>query len=715
MKTIYVTSDPAEAEMIRVVLRDAGIESTLGNTGAAFLAVGMPTPAAPLTISVEDAWEAQARGVVEGYFRRKSATSVPAPTVELECPRGHKLEFPEGTPDAEIECPWCGWKEGAPPATPGARAGKKRIVLIVLGLGLLAGVVVLGRWGFRPGPGSEDRAGAWYKALEQRAARIPSAEPPALDLEQLCGSLRKDLGDEAEALVPPFPEGLRFEELAKANLAKWAELHPDMALSVGFAESPRLTRYGPSTTKAIALLNALTLRELRRNPPSPPSLDSLLFEIMVESEVMAYELFGPQLCDPTAGLSGLLSSFALLDSTEPAAAEDLSLLGERVRQVPEVVAHVRRELTRPPRILIETALEDLSDAKAFVAAFDDRTGGRWRAECASAGNALEGYRSFLEAELPRAGPVQQRDPRWIRYLVSRFEGFGSHPRDVVRALKAEADACVAHSRHWSGRAASTTTELPELTFREYFGLWAEDLAWARAFARESGFPSASADDPPRLALTPAYFRRWQSQPGYLAAVYLGKPRGSSFWVTPWDGAEGERRPVSRTWMKMNSVYAAYPGSRLQEQVMRERSSVLQRLYGSNALTHGWPAYCERLACEALGPSDPAAAAWWYHAQAGRAWFGIMETCLGSGVLSEDEAISFLRTCQDYDATSARRWVADVARYTFITVSSVMGESGIRRLRSSLEAKPGFDPLRFHRRLLELGRTPLHLVRREMEK
>lgn len=60
MKRVYATTDPIEAEVLRALLRDAGVESMLENRGSADFAIGMSTSAVPLGtgVSDEDAQEA---------------------------------------------------------------------------------------------------------------------------------------------------------------------------------------------------------------------------------------------------------------------------------------------------------------------------------------------------------------------------------------------------------------------------------------------------------------------------------------------------------------------------------------------------------------------------------------------------------------------------------------------------------------------------------
>jgi len=52
VKRLYATTDLTEAELLRALLRDQGIESSLDNSAGAALAVGLPTAAVPIGINV---------------------------------------------------------------------------------------------------------------------------------------------------------------------------------------------------------------------------------------------------------------------------------------------------------------------------------------------------------------------------------------------------------------------------------------------------------------------------------------------------------------------------------------------------------------------------------------------------------------------------------------------------------------------------------------
>lgn len=70
MKRLYATTDPAEAEILRALLRDAGIESALDNEHGAVFAIGLPTSISPIGINVSDEDAAAASEILAAHFAK---------------------------------------------------------------------------------------------------------------------------------------------------------------------------------------------------------------------------------------------------------------------------------------------------------------------------------------------------------------------------------------------------------------------------------------------------------------------------------------------------------------------------------------------------------------------------------------------------------------------------------------------------------------------
>ena len=70
MKRLYATTDPTEAKILRALLRDAGIETTIDNEGGADYIGGLPISAVPLGINVGEEDAAAAAEILAAHFEK---------------------------------------------------------------------------------------------------------------------------------------------------------------------------------------------------------------------------------------------------------------------------------------------------------------------------------------------------------------------------------------------------------------------------------------------------------------------------------------------------------------------------------------------------------------------------------------------------------------------------------------------------------------------
>ncbi len=79
MKAVYSTGDPAEAATLLAILRTRGIECFLENEGGAMYAMGIPSPAIPLVLSVPDGDADRAVALIKETRKSPEAQARPAP------------------------------------------------------------------------------------------------------------------------------------------------------------------------------------------------------------------------------------------------------------------------------------------------------------------------------------------------------------------------------------------------------------------------------------------------------------------------------------------------------------------------------------------------------------------------------------------------------------------------------------------------------------
>lgn len=114
VRKVFSTTNPAEAELVRVALRRHGIESILENEGGALYAIGMSTSIVPLEVTVAEKDADAALAVLRKEAGRKEPVELPATLLEVPCACGKTLEIPPELEGRTLDCPWCGRPAGGP-------------------------------------------------------------------------------------------------------------------------------------------------------------------------------------------------------------------------------------------------------------------------------------------------------------------------------------------------------------------------------------------------------------------------------------------------------------------------------------------------------------------------------------------------------------------------------------------------------------------------
>ena len=105
---VWSCAHPAEAELLRVELRRAGIESVLENVGGA--ALGMGSASVPFGIAVAEDHARRALDIIQAE-RNRAPYEVyipPVAMIRFPCGCGKELEVPPDFKGLDMDCPFCG-------------------------------------------------------------------------------------------------------------------------------------------------------------------------------------------------------------------------------------------------------------------------------------------------------------------------------------------------------------------------------------------------------------------------------------------------------------------------------------------------------------------------------------------------------------------------------------------------------------------------------
>lgn len=700
MKKVYSTTLLAQAEILRVVLREHGIDSLLENQNSAMYAAGVPIPAIPFVISVADEHAEEATRIVLAHLKGDHEPVGSAIHVRTPCACGKMIEVRQGEEPPE-ECPWCGriLSETAPPPPSRASGPPARfafIVCVLIGLGALFWI--------RSGAGKKSSEPAspsqaeWSARLRQRIAAIPVVTAPAIDPDAIAEPLIRELSEEAARFSSVIDSASSPGTLIDEWVRQMVVLAPDWALTMGLAESPRLTPYSTLQNKRHALLDALALRKLRSFPSRHGTLDGRLFERELEQSLVWTVLFGTELKDPRAPLWNVRSSAGVTNNP--------ALLAQRLEQVPDGVRRLAAELPQPPRIWIEAALRELNQIMELLRDWDNSTSdARLKEAVKRTRDALADYGSRLRRSEPGAGSLPSRDPRWISYLLKELEFSERTVRQTAELLLDLSDRSEAGWRSWP---QDRKLETKPFSFPE----WQEEIrrlvSRARDLTVERGFADVPAGDPPEVVASP-----YSIPSDYYESRTFGPTAEARLRIAPWD-PPGGTLPCSPEGMLIAVMSETYPGRHLHTMLSRRDATVMQRLYSSVRHAEGWREYCRRWALESEPPVS-------YHRASadGHRYFqgfiGAVQICYLSGTLTEQESLTILVAGIGQSEESARAHLAEATLEPLYGTQSLLGEHDLTALRGELRSKPGgrFDLKAFHARILGSGQTPVALLREAM--
>jgi len=419
----------------------------------------------------------------------------------------------------------------------------------------------------------------------------------------------------------------------------------------------------------------------------------------------------------------LLRDYAPFDERLPA-------LRSRLEQIPAVLRSGTQNLDRPPRIWIETALDECAGAKSFFTdavgpLVDDRPDARRALHGAL--EALGAFETELQARLGRADGAAfalGRDlfdyklarEHMLPYDADSLLEFGE---SAVRSTQAALESVAARidaSKSWPQLVEALREDHPseESLLDEY----RRSLAAARQFVVQQALVSIPQGERLNLVETPAFLRPTLPYAAYQPAGAFDAKQDGTYYVTPVqaDAPAATRRDQllghNRYGMLLTNVHEGYPGHHLQLVRSNRVSSVPRRIFGdSSVFCEGWALYCEQMVLDAGIDPDPRVRLFQLKDQLWRACRVVVDVRLHTSGLSFEDAVDFMVDVAHLERFNA---IGEVRRYTQTPtqpMSYLVGKQQIMDLRERERSRLGssFDLRSFHDRLLSVGTVPIALV------
>ena len=408
-----------------------------------------------------------------------------------------------------------------------------------------------------------------------------------------------------------------------------------------------------------------------------------------------------------------------------------SLLG-RLRQVPDVLAAMRENVTAPPSVFATVGADMARGGAGFARSVIPGVGEEvpeLSADLVRAGEAaavaFEGAADYLEglaegADVPfhvgreryewllREYHMLDMDSEQLRALGTRML---AETRESMETVAHEIDP---------GKSAHEVVErlkddhpsAPELRER-----YAQEMARAREFVVANDLVTFPAGEELDVIDTPVFFRKLLPYAAYHPAGPFEKKQRGMFYVTPVDSTlspedqEKQLRGHSVHTIPVIALHEAYPGHHLQLVRSNQCERMIRRFLWNNVFIEGWALYCEEMMKDAGFYGDATTRLGQLKETLWRAARIVVDVGLQLGEMSVDDAIEFMMSEVGLERVNA---TGEVKRYTGNPTqpsSYMVGKLAILSIRERYEARAGaaFDLKTFHDDLMNLGSIQPALV------
>ncbi len=470
----------------------------------------------------------------------------------------------------------------------------------------------------------------------------------------------------------------------------------------------------------------------------------------VRSTLLTLQTIRPWQKNPDSYSSGISNSAYLIMEREYAPAnERLRALIARERLMPAVLQAARHNLSNPPRIYTEIALEQLpgieslfaSDLPAAFAGADDP---KLKAQLATVNaqvvKSLKDYESWLRSDLlPRSSGD-------FRIGAKAFSDKLLYDEMVDTPLDRLLEIGLADLHRNQAEFARVGAELaPGKTPQEVLALVdanhpaadhlldavRADFVAQMQFIRDHRIISVPAEPLPEVRETPPFLRATTQAsldpPGAFEAAAAAQ---SYFNVTlpdpSWnaDRVDNYLHGFNYPLISNLAVHEAFPGHYFQFAMLRHVDDRVRQLFTPATNVEGWAHYCEQMMLDE-GFSTPVAGS--SDAQTSRmlrmgqlidallrdARF-VVGISMHTGQMTFDQAVDFFVTegyqPREIGLVEAKRGTSDPT-YLYYT----LGKLQILKLRADLKARQGsaFSLQDFHDRFMQQGAAPIRIVRRAL--
>ena len=444
--------------------------------------------------------------------------------------------------------------------------------------------------------------------------------------------------------------------------------------------------------------------------------------------------------EPDLYISGVANSvFVIMSRSYAPQAERLLAVIEREKKIPQALAAARQNLSNPPRVFTEVALQELPDTIKFfqrdVPKGVRRSKGRQFAIQVREGQPRRDCGSAQLREISSAGVVARIQRRFPSGRGD-FQQEAALRRDGGCSARSSARSWICGSSSQPARLKKVAAEIdPNHTPLEVLAELRKDhppadqllqtfrdtLGGLRQFIVEKKIMTIPSTVPPIVEETPPFQRALTTASMDTPGAYETKATEAMFNVT-LPGADWKPEKVEQ-WMQgfnrgtINStaIHEVYPGHYMQFLWLQAAPSKTRKILYNNSNAEGWAHYTEQMMLdEGYGGHDPKLRiGQLVDALLRDARFIVgIEMHTGKMTLAQGQEFFVKEGYQvrPMAEVEAKRGTSDPT-YLYYT----LGKLQILKLREDYQKLrgPDFSLLEFHDRFMRQGSVPMRIIRKSM--
>jgi uncharacterized protein (DUF885 family) len=460
----------------------------------------------------------------------------------------------------------------------------------------------------------------------------------------------------------------------------------------------------------------------------------------IQSQRLALETIQSWKKDPDRYPSSLAESIFLLMNRKFAPPEQrLRSIVARERQIPRALEEARHNLSNPPEVFTEIALEQIPGTirffqqdvpEAFAEVKDAKLLSEFENVTGLTVTALIRYQKFLRQDLL---PASKGD---FRLGAETFSKKLLYDEMVTTPLDGLLEIGYADLRRNQQQFRQVAAQIdPHRTAAEVLADLRKDhpaphellqsfrdvLGGLRQFIAQRKIVTLPSSDLPVVKETPPFERALTTASMDTPGAYETKAPEAEFNVTlpapDWKPEQVEEwmQGFNRDTIISTAVHEVYPGHYTQFLWLRSAPSKTRRLLSNNSNAEGWAHYCEQMMLdEGYGDHDP-------RLRLGQLLDALLRDArfivgieMHTGKMTLDQARTFFVE-QGYQVPAvaeveAKRGTSDPTYlyYTLGKLQILKLREDYRRLRGS-----AFTLLEFHDHLMRQGSVPLRIIRKNM--